>query len=250
MNAVVNRINKKAAMPLRRNLMIFIGFMFFDFLIFTINEKLAAVLSEYFISHLNTKKDRSPFQKKLENSNSSIFIFSVFPPSNKLLMNVNVIIFSFAIISLIAKDISGQYLEPPGPLFDEGMEVPEELIETGYYVKKNYSHQNRIDTLKSPFHMFFQIDTIVKGSGNHSLFFYESDQLLVIENLDTNEKNFYFLEFTFEEGSCSFHSKNFLTKNGVNIQIEYELNKTIFQISIYDYSKINYLSSYYKRSFY
>lgn len=169
-------------------------------------------------------------------------------------MNVKVIILSFAIISLIATDLSGQYMEPPSPLFDEGMEVPEELIEAGYYVKKVYTHQNRVDTLKSPFYMFFQIDTVVKDSGNHSFFFYESDQLLVVENLDTYEKYFYFLEFTFEEGSCSFHSKNFLTKNGVNIQIEYEvdneLNKTIFQISIYDYSKINYLSAYYKKSFF
>lgn len=168
-------------------------------------------------------------------------------------MNIKVIILSFAIISLIALDMSGQYLNPPSPLFEEGMEVPEVLLYEGYYLNKVYTHQNRIDTLKSPFHMFFQIDTIVKDSGNHSFFFYESDQLLVVENEDTNEKNFYFMEFNFEEGSCSFYSKNFLTKNGVNIQIEYEvdneLNKTIFHISIYDYSKINYLSSYYKKSF-
>jgi hypothetical protein len=168
-------------------------------------------------------------------------------------MNIKVIVLSFAIISLISRGISGQYLNPPSPLFEEGMEVPEELIKAGYYVKNDYIHQNRIDTLKSPFHMYFQIDTIVKDSGNYSFFFYESDQLLVVENEDTNEKNFYFMEFTFEEGSCSFYSKNFRAKNGVNIEIEYivddELNKTIFHISIYDYSKINYLSSYYKKCF-
>ncbi len=135
-----------------------------------------------------------------------------------------------------------------GPLFE--FDIPQVLIDEGYFVNRIDPIENRIDTLlsKSIYKLTPNMESSTIDEDN-LLIFSELDNLLIIENSHFS-KSFYFLEFTFEEGVCNSTQKNYLAKSGENIVIEYSISgegiRKIQFVKVYNHKSIDYLIFYLK----
>jgi hypothetical protein len=127
----------------------------------------------------------------------------------------------------------------------------ESLREFGGYKKTIDLFDNRIDTLLTNSKGTFTRDDKVRFEEyNSTIYFYEYDNLLVLNSDSPFDKKLMFLDFLYEEGSFYSVSKYYLTEKGEKIIFYYDVNESDKKLStIYFYSthKNEYCITYTRR---
>jgi hypothetical protein len=121
----------------------------------------------------------------------------------------------------------------------------------GLYFNKIDLTENRVDSFISKVNYSNNYDDEnIKEEVTYTIVFHEFDNLLVIENIEKFQIDFYFLEFLYEEGSYYHCTKHYSTEKSDRISIEYNIdeakNKTIAYLTVYSNEKNEYRRSYFR----